>query len=440
MNFINKIKSGSGLVFIDKISNWAGDFSGQRHLSAVRESFVALMPLIIAASLFILINNVLLNGESGLVGFLGLEGAWVRHLQEIGIRVYNGTLNILAFLATVMISYRLANSYGEDGITYAIFSLACLFVLFPVTIPVTAPTGEVFQVSGLISGNESGASGMFVGIFVALISTELLRKVSASSKLKITLSDSGPPSVSRSFNVLIPMILVLTLLSLFAWSLSSLFNKNIHEIVTLMIQAPLQNILQGLSGVIGLLLTQNGLWWAGIHGASIMYPITETTLLVAIQENTAAFKAGLEIPHIVTKPFIDAFGFMGGGGQTIGLLIALWIAAKKSEHRAITRLATPGMLFNINEPIIFGLPIMFNPVLIVPFLFTPIISIVIAYAATAMDLINHTYVLVPWTTPPVISAFLATGGDWRAAVLSVFLISLSVIIYLPFVFAMNKQK
>ncbi|EEZ7652275.1 PTS sugar transporter subunit IIC, partial [Escherichia coli] len=228
--------------------------------------------------------------------------------------------------------------------------------------------------------------------------------------------------------------------SLFAWSLSSLFNKNIHEIVTLMIQAPLQNILQGLSGVIGLLLTQNGLWWAGIHGASIMYPITETTLLVAIQENTAAFKAGLEIPHIVTKPFIDAFGFMGGGGQTIGLLIALWIAAKKSEHRAITRLATPGMLFNINEPIIFGLPIMFNPVLIVPFLFTPIISIVIAYAATAMDLINHTYVLVPWTTPPVISAFLATGGDWRAAVLSVFLISLSVIIYLPFVFAMNKQK
>ncbi|EKI50897.1 PTS system, IIC component [Escherichia coli N1] len=398
------------------------------------------MPLIIAASLFILINNVLLNGESGLVGFLGLEGAWVRHLQEIGIRVYNGTLNILAFLATVMISYRLANSYGEDGITYATFSLACLFVLFPVTIPVTAPTGEVFQVSGLISGNESGASGMFVGIFVALISTELFRKVSASSKLKITLSDSVPPSVSRSFNVLIPMILVLTLLSLFAWSLSSLFNKNIHEIVTLMIQAPLQNILQGLSGVIGLLLTQNGLWWAGIHGASIMYPITETTLLVAIQENTAAFKAGLEIPHIVTKPFIDAFGFMGGGGQTIGLLIALWIAAKKSEHRAITRLATPGMLFNINEPIIFGLPIMFNPVLIVPFLFTPIISIVIAYAATAMDLINHTYVLVPWTTPPVISAFLATGGDWRAAVLSVFLISLSVIIYLPFVFAMNKQK
>ncbi|HBM0948547.1 PTS transporter subunit EIIC [Enterobacter kobei] len=440
MDFINKIKHGGGLVFIEKISNWAGAFSGQRHLSAVRESFVALMPLIIAASLFILINNVLLNGESGLVGFLGLEGAWVGHLQEIGIRVYNGTLNILAFLATMMISYRLANSYGEEGITYTIFSLACLFVLFPVTIPVTVPTGEVFQVSGLISGNESGAAGMFVGIFVALISTELFRKVSASPKLKITLADSVPPSVSRSFNVLIPMILVLTLLSIFAWSLTSLFNKNIHEIVTLMIQAPLQNILQGLSGVIGLLLTQNGLWWAGIHGASIMYPITETTLLVAIQENTAAFKADLEIPHIVTKPFLDAFGFMGGGGQTIGLLIALWIAAKKSEHRAITRLATPGMLFNINEPIIFGLPVMFNPVLIVPFLFTPIISIVIAYAATAMDFINHTYVLVPWTTPPVVSAFLATGGDWRAAVLSVFLIGLSVIIYLPFVIVMNKQK
>lgn len=284
-----------------------------------------------------------------------------------------------------------------------------------------------------------GATGMFVGIIVALGSVEVFRRVSANDSLKIKMPDTVPPSVARSFNVLIPMIVVLTVFGTCAWALNHFFDVTIHELVNLMIQTPLQSALQGLGGLIVLLLFQNGLWWVGIHGASITYPIVETTLLVAIQENVQAFAAGIELPHIVTKPFIDAFGFMGGGGQTIGLLVALWMAAKKSEHRAITKLSTPAAAFNINEPLIFGLPIMFNPILIIPFLLTPIVSVVIAYGATAMGLIAKTSVIIPWTTPPVLSSFLATGGDWRAAVLSVIIIAISVIIYLPFVIAMNRQ-
>ncbi|WP_049877418.1 PTS sugar transporter subunit IIC [Vibrio parahaemolyticus] len=439
MNAIEKLRNGGGMAIIDKLSHWAGIFTGQRHLTAVRESFVALMPLIIVASLFILINNVILNSNSGLVGFLGLQGEWIAHAQQVGIRVYNGTLNILAFLATLMIAYRLANSYGEDGITYAIFALASLFVFFPMGVDVVSPSGEAFNAGGLVSGAEMGATGMFVGIFVALGSVEVFRRVSANDSLKIKMPDSVPPSVARSFNVLIPMIIVLTVFGTFAWALNHFFDATIHELVNLMIQTPLQNALQGLGGLIMLLLFQNGLWWAGIHGASITYPIVETTLLVAVQENAQAFAAGIELPHIVTKPFIDAFGFMGGGGQTIGLLVALWVAAKKSEHRAITKLSTPAAAFNINEPLIFGLPIMFNPILIIPFLLTPIVSVVIAYAATAMGLISKTSVIIPWTTPPVLSSFLATGGDWRAAMLSVIIIGISIMIYLPFVIAMNRQ-
>lgn len=438
---MNEITSNlGGSAFVDKLTRWAGVFSAQRHLTAVRESFVALMPLIIAASLFILINNVLLNSNSGLVGLLGIEGAWVGHVQEIGIRVYNGTLNIFALLATVMIAYRLASSYGEDGVTYGVFALASLFVFFPMSVPVTSPSGETFQAGGFFSGMEVGATGMFVGIFIALISVELFRRLSKTEKLKIKMHDSVPPSVARSFNTLIPMILLLTLFGTCAWGMNYFFDKTLHELVTRMIQAPLQNILQGLSGLTALLFVQNGLWWMGIHGASIMYPVTETTLLLALQENTAALVAGVELPHIVTKPFIDAFSFMGGGGQTIGLLVALFIAAKREEHRTITKLSAPGAMFNINEPLIFGLPIMFNPILIVPFLLTPIISVSLAYGATALGMISKTSVLVPWTTPPVLSAYLATGGDWRAGVLSALLIAVSVVIYLPFVIAMNRAK
>lgn len=246
--------------------------------------------------------------------------------------------------------------------------------------------------------------------------------------------------MARSFNSLIPMFLLLTIFSVIAFSLNHFFNLTIHELVNIAIQTPLQSALQGLGGVITLLFTQNLLWFFGIHGASIMMPITEPTLLVAIQENAAALTAGVELPHIVTKPFLDSFTFMGGGGQTLGLLIALWIAAKREDNRVITKLSTAPSIFNVNEPLIFGLPIIFNPILIIPFLLTPIISAIIAYTATAMGLIAKTSVLIPWTTPPILSAYLATSGDWKAAILALMLLFLSVLIYLPFVIALNKQK
>lgn len=426
-------------VLVDKLTNAAGKFSAQRHLSVVRESFIVLMPLIIASSFFILLNNVILHPQTGLVAWLQLQGEWINALREISLRVYNGTLNILSFMATIMIAYKLAKSYDEEGILFAILALAVLITLFPLKVTVISGSGQSVIADGLISSAHTGATGMFVGILVAIISTEVFRRVNKLKKLMITMPESVPPAVTKSFNVMIPIIITLAIFATLGWGCDYFFNRDLYQIVNWLIQSPLQNILQGITGVIALLFTQNGLWWLGIHGTSIMYPITETTLLVAIQENSTALANNVPLPHIVTKPFLDAFGFMGGGGQTVGLLIALLMSAKRKDNRIISKIAAPATLFNINEPLIFGLPIMFNPVLIIPFLLTPIASITIAYAATALGLISKTSVLIPWTTPPIISAFLATSGDWRAAVLAALLIVLSVVIYLPFVLIMNRQ-
>ncbi|AGB78357.1 PTS system, lactose/cellobiose family IIC component [Enterobacteriaceae bacterium strain FGI 57] len=436
---INLTRQAALGVLVDKLTNAAGKFSAQRHLSVVRESFIMLMPLIIASSFFILINNVILHPQTGLVAWLQLQGEWINALREISLRVYNGTLNILSFMATIMIAYKLAKSYDEEGILFAILALAVLITLFPLKVTVLSGSGQSISADGLISSAHTGATGMFVGILVAIISTEIFRRLNKIKKLMISMPESVPPAVTKSFNVMIPIIITLAIFATFGWGCDYFFNRDLYEIVDWLIQSPLQNILQGITGVIALLFTQNGLWWLGIHGTSIMYPITETTLLVAIQENGTALANNLPLPHIVTKPFLDAFGFMGGGGQTVGLLIALLICAKRKDNRIISKIAAPATLFNINEPLIFGLPIMFNPVLIIPFLLTPIASITIAYTATALGLISKTSVLIPWTTPPIISAFLATSGDWRAAVLAALLIVLSVVIYLPFVLIMNHQ-
>lgn len=155
-------------------------------------------------------------------------------------------------------------------------------------------------------------------------------------------------------------------------------------------------------------------------------------LLNNMQENTLAFAQHQDIPNIICMAFKDTFGVMGGSGNTIALLIAIYLFSRKSDYRDIAKLATAPCLFNISEPIIFGLPIVFNPALIVPFVLAPVFSLTTAYYATAWGLINHVTVQIPWTTPPIISGFLATGGDWRAAVLQVLIITITVFIYLPF--------
>lgn len=435
----NIINHSRFITFVDKLTAISGRFSAQRHLSAVRDSFITLMPLIISASFFILINNVILHPQNGLVGWLGLTGGWIDALREISLRVYNGSLNVLSFMATVMIAYRLAKDYGEDGIIYVVLALGILITFFPLGVSVTSPSGERFLAGGLISSDQTSASGMFVGIFVAIASTEFFRFLGKQKWLAITMPENVPPAVSKSFSVMVPIIIVYSTFSAIAWGLEFFCAKNIYQLVNWLIQTPLQNILQGLSGVNLLAIVQNGLWWLGIHGTSIMYPVTETTLMVAVQENSVAFAQNMPLPHIVTKPFIDAFGYMGGGGQTAGLLIALLIVAKRSEHRAIGKLSSVAAIFNINEPLIFGLPIMFNPILLIPFILTPVVCLTIAWLATAADLISRTSVLIPWTTPPIVSAFLATSGDWRAAALALVLLIISTLIYLPFVIALDRR-
>ncbi|MGL4988377.1 MAG: PTS sugar transporter subunit IIC, partial [Cetobacterium sp.] len=413
---------------IEKLSNLAYRTSEQKHLNSIRDGFIILMPLIIISSFFILINNVILNQNSGLMGILGINSELISSLSEIGVRVYNGTLNIMSLLITATVSYKLSKSYGEDGITSSIFSVASLLVFFPLTLNVNPiSSSESFEVSGLISGVHTSSTGLFVGILVALASTELLVRFSRCDKLKLNLPDSIPPSVIKSFNSLIPMTLIITLFSLIAFVLNTAFSTGIHEVVNKLIQNPLMGIVQGLPGILTILFFQNLLWSFGLHGAFILAPITETTFLIAIQENISAVNLGMIPPNIITKPFLDAFGFMGGGGSTIGLIIAVIIASKREDYKAVTKMSTIPSLFNINEPLIFGFPIVFNPILGIPLILAPIVNVTFAYLLTAAGIISKTTVMIPWTTPPILSAFLATNGDWKAAVVAGICIVISTI-------------
>ena len=423
--------------FVDKIMPIASKISGQRHLCAVRDGFVTLMPLIISASMFILLNSIVLNSNNGIIGrFINLD----KYL-EIGGIVSNASLGILALLFAFTMSYNLAKSYNEDGLSAGVMGVACMMTLIPQAITMT-PAGldEAVTISGVISGSNISSSGIFLAMIAGLLGTELFIKLSKNDKLKISLPDTVPYGVAKSFNVMIPSMITITVFAIVVFGINMVSSVTIPELITKIIQTPLQNVVQTSAGVILITTVSNLLWAFGIHGSSILSPLTTPTFLAAIQENMDAFNAGLPVPNVVTEQFINSYSLLGGGGCIIALIIAVFIVSKRAEQRKIATLGMLPSVFNISEPIMFGMPVVLNPIFMIPVVLVPAINLIIAYYATSTGLVEKTVAIVPWTTPPVISAYLATGGDWRAALLSVILLVLSILIYIPFVMISNKQQ
>lgn len=198
------------------------------------------------------------------------------------------------------------------------------------------------------------------------------------------------------------------------------------------------HITTGLPGFMTLSFLANFLFSIGIHPSGIVNPILEPPLIAAMNENTAAFAAGLVPPHIIVLPFRDLYGHLGGTGSTLALLLAVLVKSRISSHQKFARTVAVPSLFNINEPVIFGFPIVMNPLLIIPFIFYPMINYVIAYYVTAADLVGRIVVYTPWSVPPILSGYLGSGGDIRNSILQIILLGIGVVCYLPFLMAYER--
>ncbi len=216
------------------------------------------------------------------------------------------------------------------------------------------------------------------------------------------------------------------------------FGVNLHALIGKAV-APLVKAGDTYFGVIIPVFLITFFWSFGIHGVSVVGAVARPVWEVYLANNSAAVAAGKALPHIAPETFFQWFIWIGGAGATLGLVIAMLLTAKSKYSKAMARTTIVPSLFNINEPVIFGMPIVLNPVLIIPFIITPLVGATIAYIATAIGLVSPTYIMVPWTLPAPIGAYLSTGGDWRAVILVFVNIAISVLIYLPF-FKMYDKK
>lgn len=417
--------------------------SSQRHLLAIRDSFIVTMPLVMAASVMVLLNALIFSNAT-------IQRVFdLSSLAELASIVNNGTMSILAIIVCYNIGWNLATHYIQIGVIddpsfspvhAGILSTAVMFILMPLSSTVTLLDGNTAEATGVFLQSLTSSSGLATAMIAALVSTELFIKLAKMKSFKIRMPEGVPPAVATSFNSLVPEIVVILFFSVVVFTLNHMTGLNVPQLIELAIQTPLKAFVLSVPGILFLQFFSDFLWVFGMHGSSILAPIRQAPLLQSIQENMDAFSVGKEIPNIITEPFTNAFGLIGGGGCILPLVIAILWASKRQEQRSIAKFGLTTCLFNITEPIMFGLPVVMNPIYMIPCAIIPSINLIIAYAATSLGIISKTVAAAPWITPPVIQSFIATGGDIRAAVLTVILIILDVFLFLPFVLAANKAK
>ncbi|MFJ7184229.1 PTS sugar transporter subunit IIC [Lysinibacillus xylanilyticus] len=401
----------------------AARVGNQRHLVAIRDGFITIMPLTIVGSLAVLVNNLPIKFYQNALDAIWKHETWT----QWGGNVWGATFGIISLLLAFTIAYNLAKSYDKDGLSAGVISLS------------TYLTFGTFGEGGL-TGLTTGTGGIFIAIIVALLSTELFCKLTGNPKLLIKMPNGVPPAVSKSFAALLPAIITIGLFALVRTIISAGFD--IPDIVGSFysaVQEPFMGLTNSWIAALLLAFIPTFLWTLGVHGANIIEPFMQTINLPAIEANVKAISSGEIAPYIVNKPFFDAFINMGGSGTTIALIIAIFIFARKNkQYNTVGKLSAAPGLFNINEPLLFGLPIVLNPVLFVPFILTPMVNVTIAFFATKWGFVPAATVSPPWTTPPIINGFLATQS-WQGAALSIVLIVVAVCIYLPFISMANRM-
>ena len=426
-------------VFMEKhIVPFAVKLNEQRHVAAIRDAFMYTFPITMAASLVILINNLVFS-KTGFIAQILFLPKFFPHLenaQKLLTSVTNGTMNILSIFIAYLVARNLAKYFKADDMLVGMTGIACFMILYS---PSIIKDGVTYLPTTYL-----GAQGLFVAMIVGGLVGEFLPRLTRIKKMQIKMPEMVPPAVARSFNGLIPIVIMIMLFSMLNYGLSLISPQGINDIIYKSIQTPLTHIGVNLFGVIIIAIVQNLLWLVGIHGPKTLNALRSIIFTEADLKNQTFINAhgtAWGVPNRATWSVLnDVFANMGGSGMTLGLIIAIFLVSRRKDYREIAKLALVPGLFNINEPLMFGLPIVLNPIMAIPFVLTPVINILVGYTVTVIfNWIPTPAFGLTWTTPGPLMPFLGTGGNWLGLIIGFVCLGISVLTYMPFVLAANKM-
>lgn len=422
------------MKFMDKyIIPVAGKLGAQRHLVAVRDGFVAMIPITMIGALATLVNNLPIPAYQNF-----MKNTFGETWTTLGGDLWWGSIATMALFLVVGVAYNLAKSYDEDGLQAGLIALSIFFVMSPQVANIVTEAGDKVSGWGFVPSGYISNSALFTAIVIGLLATEIFVKLSRIKKINIKMPDGVPPAVARSFAKLIPGMLTIAIFGAIGLLIKTLSGGLfLNDLLNTYLAAPLKGAADSLGSTMLITFFIHALWTIGLHGANIAMSITETLLMDLGAENAALAQAGAtEGFHTLAGAFLDAFVYLGGSGMILGLIIALIIAGRRRKDMIALGLAPS--VFNISEPVIFGLPIVLNPIYMIPFVLAPVVCSAVAYLAIDMGLVMPVIAAkIPWVTPPILGGFLATG-HWTGAALAAVNLLISIVIYIPFVIAAEK--
>lgn len=392
--------------------------SNQRHLSAIRDGLIATIPITVIGSLFLLIPY--LPWPSSYVSFMASNPELVGKL----IIPFNMSMGLLTIYATFGVGLRLAKSYDLDGLSGGIASLFTFFISLDFS---------SIEGANYFSTQYLGGEGMFTGILCSILAVEIMR-LCKKYKIGIKLPEQVPSNVSSSFEVIIPMFFSIIIV----WLLVHILGFDINSVIAQMLTPLLKVSSNSIAAPLIYVLLTCFMWLFGIHPqilATVMLPIW----LVNSEANMVAAKAGEIIPNIGVQPFIFTFIWIGGGGGTLALCL-LMCFSKSKFLKQLGRLSIVPGFFNINEPLLFGLPIVLNPALAIPFIVAPILCTITTYLAFVLNIVpGMGYPLAAvWTVPSIFSGVIATASI-KGGLLVVVNFLIYLLVYYPF-FKVYEKK
>ncbi|WP_342268479.1 PTS transporter subunit EIIC [Spiroplasma endosymbiont of Aspidapion aeneum] len=455
-------------------------FASQRHLTAIRDAFGILTPIIIGGSISFLLGIILFGAgdtlETSLLGLLAKatgkvddsSGTWVvtggwSTANKVGEKIFSTIFNFTLGTFSLMIALMLAYIYAEKiNLKNPMFVGVFNLVLFMITAATFKSDSSKFNYF-------YDSKGMLAAIIQTFLVVELYKVFATNNRLLIKMPKQVPPMVATGFSLLFPVAIVFIIVSSFntgCWAIGNYTNWNINDnnnkpvllggeygfvgLFYKLVSAPFSVLISGNNVGLGFGVLYQFLigffWFFGLNGSSVVngafYPFL---MQMFVQNADAVSKFGYNISNakgmldVVNIQFLESYAQTTGWGHTGALLLAISIYGKVKEHKEVAKIAAVPGIFSINEPVTFGIPVMLHPIYGIAAMFAmPITTFVAWLFVGPFGMVHKSYILVPWTLPPGVGALLSSGLDWKAFVLSWFCLVIAFVWYIPFVLIANK--
>ena len=420
----------------DKLQNVLLSISSKvetnKYLGSIKEAFTMFVPFIIVGS-FGSMLNILVSGANGLAQWI----PWLSNLSPAFTAINFVTISCMSLPIAFLIGYKLAEKENLPQLESGLIGLLSYLAVCPNTIStVVEGLKDPVVLNGLGAG-VIGAQGLFVSMIMSMVAVKFFGLLTNIDAIKIKMPDSVPTGIARSFNILIPIFIIITAFSVGGCLFNTFTGNYLNVWIYNIIQLPLQALANTTGGILVLALVNQLFWFLGIHGGMVIEGVRGPLSAAGLAENISAVQAGGVATNILTRGFWTSFVVVGGGGITLSLLIAIFICSKREDHKSIAKFSLIPGICGINEPVVFGLPLVLNPIFAIPFILNSVIAAFIAVVATNIGFLTCGVLDCPPGLPVFVTGFISYGI--HGIIVQAIILIVTFIIWVPFVLMSNKQ-